>query len=202
MAVMVGEGGGIFALDRGNGQFLWATPFPFDDPAIPDLQHRWQDRQDHHQLRSGEQKTRASDIRFVSITRAVSGPPPIIPDTNSLYVPYIDNCLDMTSAFGRAGPEKRIPVPQPGSDPNKLTGIGKINLSTGEILHFHEGRSPSNGAMLTTAGDLVFHGDMNRRFHAFDVYTGKQLWEGIVGGHVSVSTIILWRPAENSTSRS
>ena len=43
--------------------------------------------------------------------------------------------------------------------------------------------------MLTTAGDLVFHGDMNRRFDAFDAVTGKQLWEGIVGGHVSVSTI-------------
>jgi alcohol dehydrogenase (cytochrome c) len=30
---------------------------------------------------------------------------------------------------------------------------------------------------------------MNRRLRAFDVYSGKQLWEGIVGGHVSVSTI-------------
>ena len=43
--------------------------------------------------------------------------------------------------------------------------------------------------MLTTAGDLVFHGDMNRRFRAFDAATGKQLWEGIVGGPISVSTI-------------
>jgi len=32
MAVMVGEGGGIFALDRSNGQILWATPFPYDVP--------------------------------------------------------------------------------------------------------------------------------------------------------------------------
>ena len=32
VAMMVGEGGGIFALDRGTGQFLWATPFPFDTP--------------------------------------------------------------------------------------------------------------------------------------------------------------------------
>ena len=32
VAVMVGEGGGIFALDRRSGQFLWATPFPFDAP--------------------------------------------------------------------------------------------------------------------------------------------------------------------------
>jgi alcohol dehydrogenase (cytochrome c) len=32
IAVMVGEGGGIFVVDRGNGQFLWANPFPFDTP--------------------------------------------------------------------------------------------------------------------------------------------------------------------------
>ena len=32
IALMVGEGGGIFALDRGTGQFLWASPFPFDTP--------------------------------------------------------------------------------------------------------------------------------------------------------------------------
>jgi alcohol dehydrogenase (cytochrome c) len=32
MAVMVGRRRRNFALDRGNGQFLWATPFPFDVP--------------------------------------------------------------------------------------------------------------------------------------------------------------------------
>lgn len=40
-----------------------------------------------------------------------------------------------------------------------------------------------------TAGDLIFHGDMNRRFRAFDATKGKQLWESIVGGSVAVSTI-------------
>jgi len=187
MAVMVGEGGGVFALDRGNGQFLWATPFPFDDPLFL--------------ISNIDGKTGKTTINFDLVNKKLGErhticfyntrsfwPTAYHPGANSLYVPYIDNCLDMTSKSD-AGPERRIPVPQPGSDPNKLTGIGKINLSTGEILHFNEGRSPSNGAMLTTAGDVVFHGDMNRRFRAFDVYTGKQLWEGIVGGHVSVSTI-------------
>jgi len=32
ISVNVGEGGGIWALDRENGQFLWAMPFPFDTP--------------------------------------------------------------------------------------------------------------------------------------------------------------------------
>jgi alcohol dehydrogenase (cytochrome c) len=43
--------------------------------------------------------------------------------------------------------------------------------------------------MLATAGDLVFWGDLNRRFKAFDADSGKVLWETIVGGIVSVSTI-------------
>ena len=29
---MVGEPGGLWALDRSNGEFLWATPFPYDTP--------------------------------------------------------------------------------------------------------------------------------------------------------------------------
>jgi len=35
VVVNVGEGGGIFALDRATGQFLWANPFPYDDPNFP-----------------------------------------------------------------------------------------------------------------------------------------------------------------------
>ena len=32
LAVTIGEAGGIFALDRATGKFLWAEPFPFDTP--------------------------------------------------------------------------------------------------------------------------------------------------------------------------
>jgi alcohol dehydrogenase (cytochrome c) len=32
LAVTIGEAGGIYALDRSNGQFLWAEPFPFETP--------------------------------------------------------------------------------------------------------------------------------------------------------------------------
>ena len=115
------------------------------------------------------------------------------PKTNSLYVPYIDNCLDMTragtDANGKATPERRVGIARPGTKPEEMNGIAKIDLSTGEMLHFAKSGSPSNGAVLTTAGDLVFHGDLNRRFSAFDAATGKQLWETILTGPVAVSTI-------------
>jgi alcohol dehydrogenase (cytochrome c) len=63
-------------------------------------------------------------------------------------------------------------------------------MATGEIQRFSTGsRATSTGAVLATAGDLVFWGDLNRRFRAFDAENGKILWEQILGGTISVSTI-------------
>jgi alcohol dehydrogenase (cytochrome c) len=187
VAVTVGEAGGIFELDRATGQFLWANPFPFDDP--------------NSVLAGIDVKTGKTEINWNNVFKTPGEhhvvcfwntrsywPTAYSPNTNSLYVSYIDNCRDLTTP-GPAGRGGWKVVPRPGSNPNALTGIAKINLSTGEMLRFDVGRTPGNGALLTTAGDVVFHGDMNRRFRAFDATNGKQLWESILGGNVSVSTI-------------
>src|SRR5206468_4178560 len=107
LVVTVGEGGGMFVVDQESGKFLWANPFPYDDPNIK--------------------------------------------------MNHID--------------------------------LAKINLSTGEMRVLHSQPQPANGSALTTAGDLVFWGDLNRRFRAFDADTGKILWESVVGGMVMTSTI-------------
>jgi hypothetical protein len=96
----------------------------------------------------------------------------------------------MTSAGpGPDQRERRGGIMRPGGNPNEFGGIAKINLSTGEILRFNVGREPSTGSVLATAGDLIFNGDINRRFRAFDAQTGKQLWESVLGDPSSVSTI-------------
>ncbi|HJT86725.1 MAG TPA: PQQ-binding-like beta-propeller repeat protein [Bryobacteraceae bacterium] len=187
IAVVIGEPGGIFALDRGTGEFLWATPFPFDDPNFV--------------ISNIDVKTGKTSINWDLVFKKPGDhhvvcywntrsywPTAYDPATNSLYTSYIDNCRDLTIA-GPQGRGSWTVVPRPGSDPHALTGLAKINLSTGEIQRFDVGRAPGNGAMLATAGGLVFHGDMSRRFRAFDASTGKQLWQSILGGNVSVSTI-------------
>src|SRR6516162_804847 len=187
VALAVGEAGGVFVLDRTNGQFLWATPFQCDSPnfVLSDIDVKTGKTKINWDIvfkQPGERHT----ICYWN-TRSY-WPTAYSPQTNSLYVSYIDNCRDLTLA----GPQGRggwKVVPRPGSDPNALTGLAKINLSTGEMLRFDVGRAPGNGALLATAGDLVFHGDMNRRFRAFDAATGKMLWESILGGNISVSTI-------------
>jgi alcohol dehydrogenase (cytochrome c) len=187
VAVMIAEGGGIWVLDRDTGKFLWATPFPYDDPQFA--------------ISNVDVKTGTTTINW-NIVSTQPGEKKIIcywntrsywptayhPGTNSLYTSYIDNCREVTSA-GPAGRGGWRVVPRPGSDPKALTGMAKINLSTGEVLRFDVGRAPGNGAVLATAGDLIFHGDMSQRFRAFDAGNGKQLWESVLGGNTSVSTI-------------
>ena len=47
---------------------------------------------------------------------------------------------------------------------------------------------PWNGGTMTTAGNLVFFGDINGMFHALDAKTGKPLWEMNVGSGVGRGT--------------
>ena len=189
MAVMVGEGGGIFALDRSNGQFLWATPFPYDTKEflisnIDVKTGRTYINWDVVLKQPGEKHI----ICFWN-TRSY-WPTAYHPGTNSLYVAFNDNCLDMTRANPATNQnERRGGVQRPGGNPDEFGGIAKINLSTGEILRFDLQRSPGTGAVLATAGDLIFHGDVNRRLRAFDAGNGKLVWETILGGPISVSTI-------------
>jgi alcohol dehydrogenase (cytochrome c) len=187
MAIVLPEGGGIFALDRDKGEFLWATPFPNDTPEMG--------------LGGIDVKTGKTSINWDLVFKKPGErhiicywntrsywPTAYHPGTNSLYTSYIDACRDLTTA-GPNGRGSWKVVPRPGSDPKALTGLAKINLSTGEVTKFNIGRAPGNGAVLATAGNLIFHGDMSRRFGAFDAATGEELWRTMLGGNVSVSTI-------------
>ena len=194
MSVNVGEGGGLWALDRSNGQFLWATPFPFDVPnfILSGIDVKTGRAHINEDLIVGEPGQRRL-ICFFN-TRSY-WPTAYHPGKNSLYVPYYDICLDQTSAAPAtadhpASPERRVGGRRPGADPDHLVGLAKINMSTGEIQRFSTGsHATSASAVVATAGDLVFWGDLNRRLRAFDADTGKILWEQVVGGTISVSTI-------------
>jgi alcohol dehydrogenase (cytochrome c) len=199
VVVNVGEGGGIFALDRATGQFLWANPFPYDVPnfLISDIDVRTGKTTINWDVVLKEPGER--HIICAYNTKSY-WPMSYHPGKNSLYIPYVDECLDMTRAIGApAGrgappspgsqPERRTGMPRPGSDPEKYGGIAKVNMTTGEIQRIYEGRVPGNGATLATGGDLIFWGDLNQKFRAFDADNGKILWETTLGGPIQNSTI-------------
>jgi alcohol dehydrogenase (cytochrome c) len=112
------------------------------------------------------------------------------PKNNSLYVPFQDACLDMTADTSKPlGFGPRFGVRRPGVPEDQFLGIMKIDMSTGEMTRIYSQAAPGNGSALTTAGDLLFWGDLNRRFRAFDVNSGKVLWEVPLGGMIMASTI-------------
>lgn len=189
MVIAVGEGGGMWALDRQSGQFLWANPFPLDSPDS----HISKIDVDTGKVHLNWDKIFKKDGDRVTVcfhnTRSYWSTA-YHPGLNSLYIPFHDQCLDM--AANEKAPQgwgPRRGVPRPGADMKKFSNIAKVNLSTGKIDVIHSQPEPGNGSALVTGGNLLFWGDMNRRFRAFDAATGKVLWQTIVGGIVTTSTI-------------
>jgi alcohol dehydrogenase (cytochrome c) len=189
LSVMVGEGGGIFAIDRNNGQFLWANPFPFDGPnfLISNI-----DGKTGRVYANESVMFKSPGERHVICswnTRSYY-PNAYHPGMNALFVSFVDNCLDMTagSVDGKVR-DRRVGIPREGSNLDTWAGLARVNLSTGETTFIHRQRAPGQGAVLATAGDLIFWGDLDQKFRAFDPETGKILWEQTLGGMIQNSTI-------------
>ena len=109
------------------------------------------------------------------------------PGTGCAYVPVINNCAKFTSgkAFFIKG------QPYWGSSltliDNQASGALKaIDVATGEIKWDVATRSPMVAGVLATGGGLVFTGDAEGFFTAYDATTGKVLWNFQCGsGHHS-----------------
>ena len=189
VVVTVAEGGGMFAVAQATGQFLWARPFPFDDPninmAIVDVKTgRTSVNPDKLFKKDGD-----TILGCYHNTRGL-WQVAYDPGRNSLYVPFHDQCLSMTAVNASpTGYGRRIGVIRPGADPKAYMGMAKIDVATGEMRVIYSQAQGTNGSALATAGDLVFFGDLNRRLRALDADNGTVLWEAVVGGMIVNSTI-------------
>jgi alcohol dehydrogenase (cytochrome c) len=191
--VMVGEGGGMWALDRNNGQFLWATPFPYDVKNFIIANIDGKTGIAHLNTDLIFREPGQNHVLCYWNTRSY-WPLAYHPGQNALFVPFVDNCMDMTSAIpakdgAPAVPEKRQGARRAGVDIANFAGVAKVDMASGEMNVIYRGRAPGNGAMLATAGDLVFWGDLDGKLHAFDAVSGKMLWETALQGTVQNSTI-------------
>ena len=189
VALMVGEGGGIWALDRDKGQFLWANPFPFDAPNF--LISNIDGKTGRVHLNDAVRLKKPGDRKVVCYWNTRSyWPTAYHPGLNALYVPYVENCLDMTAADPANNVrERRVGIAREGSNLATWAGLMKVDVATGVMKPIYTGQAPSQGAVLTTASDLVFWGDLNQKFRAFDAGSGRILWETTLGGVIQNSTI-------------
>lgn len=67
--------------------------------------------------------------------------------------------------------------------------LSAVNVDTGKVAWKFDTDEPLIGGVLTTAGNLVFNGEANGLFRAFDASNGKKLWEYQTGAGVNAPAV-------------
>ena len=187
-----GKTGVVYTLDRETGEFLWATPTIAQNVIT------------HIDGATGE-VTENAEIIFSRMGQEVLSCPAMgggknwpagaySPLTNTMYVPMQNTCarvlttsteelaqeagLDLFLANYQLAASYQL---APGKEDRG--SIWAISAETGETTWLHE-QPASTRALVATGGGLVFGGDTNGRFRAFDQATGEVLWEINLGSPV------------------
>lgn len=118
------------------------------------------------------------------------------PRTGIMYQPQQNMCVlntgntaSPTAEDGYALSWVVVEDPAVTADPYPVGRVDAIDMQSGLQVWRHEQRAAMTGTLVSTAGGLVFGGDINRRFVAFDDRNGDVLWQSIVSGPVTGSAI-------------
>jgi PQQ-dependent dehydrogenase (methanol/ethanol family) len=185
MTGIPGKTGVVYTLDRQTGEFLWARPtvqqnVVFDiDGATGAVT-----------VNPETMFTASGQSRFVcpSLNGGKNWQAGAYsPLTNTMYYPLQNTCMTATTQIDRPtlaslygfGSRNQLAA---GSD--NLGSIHAISVETGRTVWKYEQRAATQ-SLVATGGRLVFGGDANGRFRAFDQDTGKVLWEVNLGSQVT-----------------
>ena len=189
-----GKTGVVYTLDRETGEFLWANPTVTQN-VISGIDGA-----------TGEVSAN-SEVVFTQPGQQVFACPTwnggkdweagaYSPLTNTMYMPLRNTCARMmaTTEFDRSRAnepnESRADIYAiayrhqiaPGTD--NVGTVRAISAETGETEWLYEQRAATM-SLVATGGGLLFGGDVNGRFRAFDQETGEVLWEINLGSPVS-----------------
>ncbi len=183
-----GKTGIVYTLDRETGEFLWATPTIVQN-VVAGIDGA-----------TGAVSENA-ELVFTSQGQTVLACPhasggkdweagAYSPLTNTMYMPLRNVCSQMRAM---AEPDeldeaRRLyaiawrPQIAPGTD--QVGSVQAISAETGQVVWNYQQRAATM-ALAATGGGLIFGGDVNGRFRAFDHETGEILWEVNLGSPVS-----------------
>jgi alcohol dehydrogenase (cytochrome c) len=109
------------------------------------------------------------------------------PLTGLMYFPLQNACMTSRSVADKPSLDDLYALANrdqiaPGEE--NVGTIEAISVETGKTVWKHEQRAGVTSVMTTGSG-LLFGGDVNGRFRAYDQRTGEVLWEVNLGSHVT-----------------
>jgi len=178
-----GKTGIVYTLDRQTGEFLWARPTVRQN-VVANIDG------------ATGKVTVNPDVTFSAIGQEKFVCPTInggknfqagaySPLTNTMYYPLQNACFDVTPVPDTPTQIYAIstkPKLAPGTE--KLGTVEAINVETGKTVWKYEQRAGTM-SLVATGGGLLFGGDTNGHFRAFDQENGKVLWDVNLGSPVT-----------------
>ncbi|PHP65958.1 pyrrolo-quinoline quinone [Zhengella mangrovi] len=156
-------------------------------------------------IRKSEPLVKMSDNMFTTPNRegvkmlpganggAEWSPPAYSPDTNLFYVMEMNQLMTFTTSDTTTIPgQLRL-----GSTFKNVKGdasvqngvLDAVDVNTGKIAWAYDAPQPMIGGVLATAGNLVFTGEGNGWFDAFNAETGETVWRYNLGAGVNAPPI-------------
>jgi alcohol dehydrogenase (cytochrome c) len=176
----VGKDGILWKLDRRTGKYLDLTQTVFQNifEKVDRQTGKVQYRQDLIDQKINEYVQQCPSSEGGHNWHAMS----YNPTSRSLIIPLAQSCqrmmpreVDKSEGSGGAGASRDFQF-MPGTNEN-MGRLSAYDVSTLKEKWTIQQLTPFLTSALSTAGGVVFIGDLNRTFHAIDVDSGKELWK-------------------------
>ena len=180
-----GKTGIVYTLDRETGEFLWARPTIFQNVVARIDGDSGAVIEDPDRIYTHKDQT---IIVCPGMNGGKNWPAGAYsPRTNAMYMPMQNQCMTARTQDDKRDPKLVYGLEQKQILTPGMTTQGTIwavSATTGKVLWKREQRAGVM-SMMTTAGGLVFGGDVGGNFTAYDEKTGEVLWQTNVGAAIS-----------------
>ena len=190
--------GVFYVLDRTNGKFLQGTPF---------VKQTWLegfDRNGRPKIVPKSLPTAQGTLVYPGVQGGTNWYAPSYSPRTGLF--YLSVWADYYSVYQEGEPDYSPGRRFNGGDirqplafnrtttllPDEEQGYGAVKAidpRTGQMVWQVKFADLTEGGVLSTAGDVVFTGNREGYFHAFDARDGKLLWKTSLGGYISAGPV-------------